>query len=91
MHTNDDGACSVHAAWGEAKATSAGQWELWCEDARVRIRSLLDDDVQAVRASVKDNDFFDMDIMSIPWEELFVPVMQGHGDSEGRAFVESLN
>jgi hypothetical protein len=31
-----------------------------------------------------------MHILSIPWEELFVPVMQGHGDSEGRAFVESL-
>ena len=28
MHTNGDGACSVHAAWGEARATSAGQWEL---------------------------------------------------------------
>ena len=90
MHTNGDGACSVHAAWGEARATSAGHWELWCEDARVKIRSLLDDDVQAVRASVNHNEFFDMDILSIPWEELFVPVMQGHGDSEGRAFVESL-
>ena len=58
MHTNGDGGCSVHAAWGDARVTNDGTWELWCDEARSRIRTLLGHDVRTLRSKVDEESFF---------------------------------
>ena len=89
LQTNGNGACSVHAVWGQASLARDGSWELMCADGRARIGKLLGNDCRSLEQKLDDKRYLHAIVSSL-WSELFVPSSQPGASSESRAFAASL-